>query len=520
MDGCGLAPADGENAVAAAKTPFLDNLYEKYPHTTLGASGEDVGLPDGQMGNSEVGHLNIGAGRIVFQELSRINNAIKDGSIAKNEVFVKAMDDVKADGKTLHLMGLMSPGGVHSHMNHVEALVKMAAQHGVKTVRVHAFMDGRDVDPQSGAGYMSEFCAFLAKISEETGCDARVATVSGRYWAMDRDNRWERIQRAYDVMVNASDADTDPVAGIKAYYEKDPRGDEFVEPFAAHNEGIHEGDAAIFFNFRPDRARQMTRVFTDKEFDGFERDAGMFVIVGIGLLCAFMPILLMYLTTGGVEKRLRAYRMLNIGGYNIGCFSLPLVQAFFGNTGVVAACMFDTGNAIMMTGGAYAMTSTLLKTGGEQRESVGDILMKFVKSLPFDAYMLMILLAALDVKLPSAVFTLTRPAGQANAFIAMMMIGMMFEPAGDKALLRETARELLGRYLFAAVSAALVFFCTPFELVVRQTLCIVCFAPLSSLAPIYTDRCHSDTALASFTNSVSIAVSLVIMLALGLGFVL
>lgn len=125
-------------------------------------------------------------------------------------------------------------------MSHVEALVKMAAEHGVKTVRVHAFMDGRDVDPQSGAGYMSEFCAFLAKISEETGCDARVATVSGRYWAMDRDNRWERIQRAYDVMVNASDADTDPVAGIKAYYEKDPRGDEFVEPFAAHNEGIHE----------------------------------------------------------------------------------------------------------------------------------------------------------------------------------------------------------------------------------------------------------------------------------------
>ena len=174
-------------------------------------------------------------------------------------------------------------------------------------------------------------------------------------------------------------------------------------------------------------------------FDGFERDAKMFIIVGIGFICAFMPILLMYLTTGRVEKRLRAYRMLNIGGYNIGCFSLPLVQAFFGNTGVVAACMFDTGNAIMMTGGAYAMTSTLLKTGGEQRESVGDILMKFVKSLPFDAYMLMILLAALDVKLPSAVFTLTRPAGQANAFIAMMMIGMMFEPAGDKALLRAIA---------------------------------------------------------------------------------
>ena len=255
-------------------------------------------------------------------------------------------------------------------------------------------------------------------------------------------------------------------------------------------------------------------------FDGFERDAKMFIIVGIGFICAFMPILLMYLTTGRVEKRLRAYRMLNIGGYNIGCFSLPLVQAFFGNTGVVAACMFDTGNAIMMTGGAYAMTSTLLRTGGEERESIGDVLLKFVKSLPFDAYMMMILLAALGVKIPSVVFTLTRPAGQANAFVAMLMNGMMFEPAGDRALLRETARELVWRYLFAAASAALVFFCTPFELVVRQTLCIVCFAPLSSLAPIYTDRCHSDTALASFTNSVSIAVSLIVMLALGLGFVL
>ena len=272
MDGCGLAPANDENAVTSASHPFLDSLYAKYPHTTLGASGEDVGLPDGQMGNSEVGHLNIGAGRIVFQELSRINNAIKDGSIAENEVFVRAMDDVKAEGKTLHLMGLMSPGGVHSHMNHVEALAKMAAERGVKTIRVHAFMDGRDVDPQSGAGYMAEFCDYLKELSERCGVDARVATVSGRYWAMDRDNRWERIQRAYDVIANASDAETCPVEGIKAYYEKDPRGDEFVEPFACHNEGVNAGDAVIFFNFRPDRARQMTRVFTDKEFDGFERE--------------------------------------------------------------------------------------------------------------------------------------------------------------------------------------------------------------------------------------------------------
>ena len=280
--------------------------------------------------------------------------------------------------------------------------------------------------------------------------------------------------------------------------------------------------------FSKDDHRLMSKIMVNitlpctiiQAFDGFERDTKMFIIVGIGFICAFVPILLMYLTTGRVEKRLRAYRMLNIGGYNIGCFSLPLVQAFFGNTGVVAACMFDTGNAIMMTGGAYAMTSTLLRTGGEERESVGDVLLKFVKSLPFDAYMMMIFLAALGVKIPSVVFTLTRPAGQANAFVAMLMIGMMFEPTGDRALLRETARELVWRYLFAAASAALVFFCTPFELVVRQTLCIVCFAPLSSLAPIYTDRCHSDTALASFTNSVSIAVSLIVMLALGLGFVL
>ena len=272
MDGFGLAPQGADNAVAAASTPFIDSLYEKYPHTTLGASGEDVGLPDGQMGNSEVGHLNIGAGRIVFQELSRINNAIKDGSIKTNEVFTKTMDDVAASGKTLHLMGLMSPGGVHSMESHCEALVSMAAERGVKTVRVHCFMDGRDVDPQSGAGYVADLVDFLAKVSAETGCDARVATVEGRYWAMDRDNRWERVQLAYDAITKASDAESDPVEGIKAFYEKDPRGDEFVDPFVCHNEGVADGDAVIFFNFRPDRARQMTRAFTEEGFDGFDRE--------------------------------------------------------------------------------------------------------------------------------------------------------------------------------------------------------------------------------------------------------
>lgn len=251
-------------------------------------------------------------------------------------------------------------------------------------------------------------------------------------------------------------------------------------------------------------------------FSGFERDAQLFLIVGIGFLCAFLPMLLMYLSTRGVDTRLRAYRMLNIGGYNIGCFSLPLVQAFFGSAGVVAACMFDTGNAVMMTGGSYAMTSTLLKTGGETREGVKDVLLKFLRSAPFDTYMMLFALTALNVEIPQIVFDLTQPAGNANGFIAMLMIGLMFEPAGEKALVRETAREMACRYAFAALSAACCYFLTPFDLIVRQTLAVLCFAPLSSLAPIYTERCHSDTALAGFTNSVSIAVSLVCMMALSM----
>ncbi|MBP3524170.1 MAG: transporter [Clostridia bacterium] len=256
-----------------------------------------------------------------------------------------------------------------------------------------------------------------------------------------------------------------------------------------------------------------------RALSGFSRDAQMFWIVGIGFLCALLPMVLMYLTTRGVNTRLRAYRMLNIGGYNIGCFSLPLIEVFFGSTGVIAACMFDTGNAVMMTGGSYAMTSTLLKTGGGKRESAKDILMKFLKSAPFDTYMVMFILMALNVQLPEAVFTLVQPAANANAFLAMLMIGMMFEPSLERTLLAETARELAARYALAAVFALACFFLTPFDLVVRQTLVVLCFAPLSSLAPIYTDRCGSDTALASFTNSISIAVSLVAMLVLSMVFV-
>lgn len=255
-------------------------------------------------------------------------------------------------------------------------------------------------------------------------------------------------------------------------------------------------------------------------FSGFERDTSLFWLVGIGFVCAFLPMLLMYLTTHGVETKLRAYRMLNIGGYNVGCFSLPLLEAFFGSACVVPAFMFDTGNAVMMTGGSYAMTSTLLGTGTESRESAKDILLKFLKSIPFDTYMIMFAMILLNVELPDLLFTLTRPAGQANGFLAMLIIGLLFEPMLDKALIRETAREMVCRYAFAAVSAAACYFLTPFDLIVRQTLAVLCFAPLSSLAPIYTGRCHGDTALSGFTNSVSIAISLVCMMGLSIIFIM
>ncbi|MCH3968671.1 MAG: 2,3-bisphosphoglycerate-independent phosphoglycerate mutase [Atopobiaceae bacterium] len=272
MDGCGLAPAGPENAVSLAKMPYLQSLYATYPHTTLGASGEDVGLPDGQMGNSEVGHLNIGAGRIVFQELSRINNAVKDGSIKENEALVNAMESVKASGGCLHIMGLISTGGVHSSMAHAEALVSMAAERGLKKIRIDGFGDGRDVDPQSGVGFVEDLSAFLANVSEQTGTDAAFATFSGRYWGMDRDNRWERVEKAYNAIVCGEGVSAPSAAeGLKAFYAKDPRGDEFVDPLVIDPCGLNDGDAVIFFNFRPDRAREMTRAMMQKDFTGFDR---------------------------------------------------------------------------------------------------------------------------------------------------------------------------------------------------------------------------------------------------------
>lgn len=272
MDGCGLAPAGPDNSVSLAKRPYWDSLMARYPSTTLGASGEDVGLPDGQMGNSEVGHLNIGAGRIIYQSLSLINNAIKDGSIKENPALVGAMDAVIAQGSTLHIMGLISNGGVHSDMAHAEALIAMASERGVQRIRIDAFTDGRDVDPQSGAGFMVDFQAYIDKIAAQYGNDIAIATVSGRYYGMDRDNRWEREELAYNAIVMGEGVTaTTAEGGLKAYYEKDPRGDEFVEPFVLDTTGLADGDAVIFFNFRPDRAREITRAITDSNFTGFDR---------------------------------------------------------------------------------------------------------------------------------------------------------------------------------------------------------------------------------------------------------
>ena len=253
MDGCGLAPAGPENAVSLAKRPYIDMLNEKYPH-------------------SEVGHLNICAGRIVFQSLSLVNNAIKDGSFKSNDAIVAAMDKVKANGSTLHVMGLVSNGGVHSEMGHAEALLEMAGERGLSRVRIDAFTDGRDVPTQSGAGFMHDLQAFCEKVSEKYGNDTAIATVAGRYYGMDRDNRWDREQLAYDAIVSGKgDSATSAEQGLRDYYTEDPRGDEFVKPFVLDATGVNDGDAVVFFNFRPDRAREMTRAMTQADFDGFER---------------------------------------------------------------------------------------------------------------------------------------------------------------------------------------------------------------------------------------------------------
>ena len=268
MDGFGLTEPGNGNAVSLARTPVLDRLFREYAHTTLSASGLDVGLPDGQMGNSEVGHTNIGGGRVVFQDLPRISRAIEDGSFFRNEAYNKAMDDCLAKGTSLHLYGLLSDGGVHSHITHLYALLQLAKDKGLEKVYVHCFLDGRDVSPTSGKG----FVAALRDKCAELGV-GRIATVMGRFYAMDRDKRWERLQLAYDAMVYGEGVQNpDPVDAVAQSYAAGVT-DEFVEPVVCDPAGtISDNDSVIFFNFRPDRAREITRAIVDHAFDGFQRE--------------------------------------------------------------------------------------------------------------------------------------------------------------------------------------------------------------------------------------------------------
>lgn len=273
MDGFGIAPPEG-NAIAAAKKPNLDRLFAENLHTQIGASGLDVGLPDGQMGNSEVGHTNIGAGRIVYQELTRISKAISDGSFYSNPAFQKAVDNCKKNNSALHIFGLLSTGGVHSHLTHILALVELAKRAGLQKVYLHAFLDGRDEPPKSGKGFVQQCEAELKKIGV-----GEIATVSGRYYAMDRDKNWDRLEKAYNVIVlgegkTAASAEE----AVQNSYDKDTT-DEFVLPTVVRSEGlVRPNDSIIFANFRPDRARQITRAFVDPEFNGFARRNGCFPV--------------------------------------------------------------------------------------------------------------------------------------------------------------------------------------------------------------------------------------------------
>ena len=266
MDGWGLGKKKSADAIQNANVPFVNSLYKKYPNTTLVTCGEAVGLPDGQMGNSEVGHLNLGAGRVVYQELQRINVAVRDGSFAKNEVLLRSIRFAKTNNKPLHLLGLVSDGGVHSHIKHLKALVDVCKNEGLSNVFIHAFTDGRDTDPKSGLGFITELQHHL------NGSVGKIATVSGRYYAMDRDKRWERVKLAYDAMVNGAGGKSgDAIEAIKQSYQNNIT-DEFIKPTVITNAdntavaSIKDGDAAICFNFRTDRCREITEVLTQQDF--------------------------------------------------------------------------------------------------------------------------------------------------------------------------------------------------------------------------------------------------------------
>jgi 2,3-bisphosphoglycerate-independent phosphoglycerate mutase len=271
MDGWGINPRSEGNAIALAKTQVLDSLSKEYPTTTLSASGLSVGLPKGQMGNSEVGHLNIGAGRIVYQDFTRISKAVEEGDFFRNQTILDAVSQVKANGSSLHLMGLLSDGGVHSHIDHLFALIDMAKRNGVERLFIHAFLDGRDTPPRSALTYMESTEAYIKRIGL-----GEIATVSGRYYAMDRDKRWERVKRAYDAIVLGEGMEADsPLKAVEDSYARE-EGDEFVQPTVIKRNGapvarLSDRDAVIFFNFRTDRTREITRSLTHGNFDGFER---------------------------------------------------------------------------------------------------------------------------------------------------------------------------------------------------------------------------------------------------------
>lgn len=274
LDGYGYSANTEGNAIYAAKTPVMDKLLEKYPHTLINASGLDVGLPNGQMGNSEVGHTNIGAGRIVYQELTRITKAIGDGDFFENDAFLKAVENCKKHGSALHIYGLLSDGGVHSHITHMFALLELAKRSGLTKVFVHGFMDGRDVSPTSGIEYVKQ----LEDKMKELGV-GKIGTLSGRYYAMDRDNRWERVEKAYAALVYGEGVkENSAVEAIQKSYDAGVT-DEFVLPTVISDDAkISENDSVICFNFRPDRAREITRTLVDGDFEGFKRRNGFFPV--------------------------------------------------------------------------------------------------------------------------------------------------------------------------------------------------------------------------------------------------
>lgn len=272
LDGWGLCEHKEGNAIVLARTPHMDRLWDQYPSTILSSSGEAVGLPEGQMGNSEVGHLNLGAGRVVYQELTRISKAIREGTFYNNDVLLEAVERVKKNGSALHLMGLLSDGGVHSHIEHLYALLELARDQGIEDIYVHAFLDGRDVPPDNALDYIVPLEDRLKKMKV-----GAIATVMGRYYAMDRDRRWDRTERAYRVLVlgEGLKAGSAGEAVRQAYARGET--DEFVQPTVINGPAgkpvatVRDGDAIIFYNFRPDRARQISRAFVDEEFDGFTR---------------------------------------------------------------------------------------------------------------------------------------------------------------------------------------------------------------------------------------------------------